>query len=647
MSVTSPHVASIPATDARHDARVRAWQRGAALAILLFAFALRIWGLTTQSMWSDEGISVNRSLLPFGEMLARMPVEHAPGYFVALGGWLRIVGVSATTIDFVLRYFSLLPDLLSIALLLRLVLELARPHAMATWIALAAALLFAVSPIQVWYAQEGRMYTWLVACVLLSTLALWRILRTSPPRQWRWVALYAVATAACVYLHYFGALAAIAQAIYVAIWAAGTGRWRKAGAWLVGAFGALLFFAPWLPRALGIFGFSGWREEGSISAIPLTYLRAYLVDHAPPEIRDFALILFVAVALLGALWWTLRRAESGLLLLLLVAVPMVAVVVLAVRDSDYHPRYTLFVVAPLVTLVGAGVVAAQPAAWRREGAQVARLWTLVSAALLTVLVALSLAATWRLQTDPALFKPDFRGAVAQISAQSRAGDVILVDGPDPELVIQRYYTGDLPLVDLRDAADLSSEEIDARLRTATTGADRAWELLYFHDPAGVQVWTATQAYASAPEYHQGIRVTLYGLEGPAMTATPLNLAVGDALTLITGTVQSQARAGDLVRVRTDWHTVAQAPEMRFSLRMTGSDGQTVASDDYVPQNWFAPTNVWLVDAPARDQRALRIPANLPPGDYTITLRLYDPATGVAVETAMGADIPLGSVEVTP
>jgi hypothetical protein len=262
-------------------------------------------------------------------------------------------------------------------------------------------------------------------------------------------------------------------------------------------------------------------------------------------------------------------------------------------------------------------------------------------------VGVNLGALYQQQFETALAKPDFKGSVQRIAENAQAGDVILVDGPDPKLVINQYYRGDSPVHDLRDLADASGEEIDAKLRAATAGADRVWEVLYFHEPAGVQVWTATQAFSSAPTIHQGIRVTLYGLDVPELAPTRLNLSVGDALTLITATVQSTATAGDLVRVRTDWQTNASAPELRFSLRMSDATGNTVLTDDYVPQNWFAPTNVWVVGASARDQRALLLPENVQPGEYAITLRLYDPASGTPVSTSLGEDIPLGTIEVLP
>ena len=68
--------------------------------------------------------------------------------------------------------------------------------------------------------------------------------------------------------------------------------------------------------------------------------------------------------------------------------------------------------------------------------------------------------------------------------------------------------------------------------------------------------------------------------------------------------------GDLVRISTDWQTHARAPEYKFSLRVVDENGAEVHEVDYVPQNWFAPTHVWFVGEPARDQHGLLLPDDL-------------------------------------
>jgi len=221
-----------------------------------------------------------------------------------------------------------------------------------------------------------------------------------------------------------------------------------------------------------------------------------------------------------------------------------------------------------------------------------------------------------------------------------------VDGPNPELVFNHYYRGQAAVHDLRDLEGVSAEEVDVALSRITDGASGAWELLYFKAPGPVQVWLATHGWPAAPTFHNGIRVQHVALEGGPMAGRPIGVYFDDALELVRAEVdQTPRRPGDLLRVTTHWQTHSQPPEYKFSLRLVGQDGEPVAASDYVPQNWFAPTSAWIIDAPAVDQHALVVPGDLAPGSYRVTLRLYDPATGVAVETEAGADVAVADVEV--
>ena len=199
------------------------------LALLLLATSLRVYHLDFQSLWSDEGISLLRSSLPLGEMLQTMPVEHAPGYFLLLALWLPLAGPS----DFALRLLSLWPSVLAVAVAYRWAADMGSRRA-----GLVAALLLAVNPFQVWYAQEARMYSWLLAAALASTWLLWRLLggrypglaegTGRPSSRWWPIGLgYTVLTAATIYLHHYGFLVPLAHTIYALVSLGWTGDRRR------------------------------------------------------------------------------------------------------------------------------------------------------------------------------------------------------------------------------------------------------------------------------------------------------------------------------------------------------------------------------------------------------------------------------------
>ena len=423
--------------------------------------------------------------------------------------------------------------------------------------------------------------------------------------------------------------------------------------WALAGLGALALFLPWLPHTLGIFGFGGWRETGNPSEIPARYFAAYTVsDGMPSEWRTWLVWIYGGLAVGGLFFWWRVRRTAALFLATGVLVPLVLVLAFALRNPDYHERYAIVVTAPLLLLVAGGVGLFDRDFWRRSveapppGGQRSFLAPLGTVAVALLLVGANGVALQRLYSDTALHKPDFRGAAQRILAGLQPGDVVLVDGPDPKKVFLHYYDGPAPVYEVSELEKASLEEAGQRVQDLTVDARRVWEVLYFHAPAAVQMWLATQAWATDATDHNGIRVTLYGLADAAPVMSSLGVDFGPALTLEQAEVNTQTpRPGDLLRVTTRWFVHEPPPEYKFSLRLQNPAGEVVAGADYVPQNWFAPTNVWLVDRPAADQRGLLLPDDLAPGDYRLTLRLYDPATGVAVDTTAGQDILLAELRV--
>lgn len=639
------------------------------LAILLLAFALRAHHLDFQSLWSDEGISLQRSSQSLPDLLASMPVEHTPGYFVLLHAWIAATGTS----DFALRYLSLLPGVLAVAAVYALARQLhAAPSApagataghhqqgTAAVVAAGAALLLATSGFQIWYAQEARMYSSLLAAGLIAIWAQWQILEQPQRRANWWAGVYALAAAAVVYLHLYGALLPLAQAVFALGWLLVRRDLRTFARWVLASLAALLLFAPWLPHALGILGFTGWREGGSALELPWRYWQAYTVSDGLAEPwRSWLPWVYLVLAAAGAAYWWRTRRSAALYLLVLLLAPWAGIMALAIRNPDYHERYTIFLTVPLLLLAAGsiGLLDLRPYAQRtrsaaqgapeQPGTSKARSFLILPAVAVTGLLVLGNAlAVQRIYDDAALHKPDYRAAAERINQNLRPGDVVLVDGPDPKKVFLHYYQGAAPVYDVGYLAGGDAAAVATEMTKLTNGAERVWELLYFHAPAAVQVWLATQAWATDATDHNGIRVTLYGLAGGTPVSQPLDVTFGPALTLESADLSATAvRPGDLLRVSTHWFVNEAAPEYKFSLRLQNSAGEPVYSVDYTPQNWFAPTNVWLVGKPAADQRGILLPPGLQPGDYRLTLRLYDPASGAPVESSAGQDVLLSELHV--
>ena len=256
----------------------------ALLAILLLAFAWRVFRLDSQSLWYDEAVTAQVASQGIGE-LTRWTADdiQPPLYYYSVAGWTRLAGQG----EWALRFPSGIFGTLTVPLMWAVALRLFGRGRSGRVAALAAALLTALSPLYVYYAQEARMYTQLTFLGLLAGYALLRAtmddtcthLRWSQVRcgRWtmdqgsgtmersssmvnglssvRWWFLFVIASAALLYTHYFGVFLLLAYGVCFMIgWfvslTQGAPRWRTLGVFALCCLSIALLYLPWLPAML-------------------------------------------------------------------------------------------------------------------------------------------------------------------------------------------------------------------------------------------------------------------------------------------------------------------------------------------------------------------------------------------------------------
>jgi hypothetical protein len=166
-----------------------------ALAVLvtLLGFALRLYKISNQSLWTDEIYSLATSRVPLAEITTASAVTNnsLPTYFLLLR---LVVGDSHRDIEFRARLISVLAGTFSIPLFIGL--ACLWRHRMD--VGLMAGLLLAINPLHIWYSQETRAYALMLFFGLLSLLS-FEIARQRRHR-WAWAA-YIVSALAAVALH--------------------------------------------------------------------------------------------------------------------------------------------------------------------------------------------------------------------------------------------------------------------------------------------------------------------------------------------------------------------------------------------------------------------------------------------------------------
>jgi uncharacterized membrane protein len=177
---------------------------------------------------------------------------NPPLYYLLLSAWTRVTGTG----DQALRFFSLFWAGLTLLFLWRLGCDLGDRG-----IAWTAVVLYAWSPVSVFYSIEGRMYS-MVWC--LATALAWLTLRlvrggVSPVRAAAWT----VVAVAGLYTHYFFAFVGLACGLWMLL---RPGRLSRLAALGLGAITAIAV-APWygqVPAAL-----ASWRITGTWLNDPL------------------------------------------------------------------------------------------------------------------------------------------------------------------------------------------------------------------------------------------------------------------------------------------------------------------------------------------------------------------------------------------
>jgi 4-amino-4-deoxy-L-arabinose transferase-like glycosyltransferase len=89
-----------------------------------------------------------------------------------------------------------------------------------------------------------------------------------------------------------------------------------------------------------------------------------------------------------------------------------------------------------------------------------------------------------------------------------------------------------------------------------------------------------------------------------------------------------ARPGETLPLRLYWE--ADGPDGKdytVFVHMLNEVGVLIAQSDGPPQGGAYPTSIWSTGERVIDERAIVVPADAPPGAYTLLVGLYDPATG--------------------
>lgn len=104
--------------------------------------------------------------------------------------------------------------------------------------------------------------------------------------------------------------------------------------------------------------------------------------------------------------------------------------------------------------------------------------------------------------------------------------------------------------------------------------------------------------------------------------------VGQDLLLLGYDLAADAVApGQAVALDLYWQAVSTpATNAKVFVHVVNAEGRIVAQEDRIPANWQRPTTGWSEGEVVVDSYAFALPGELPPGEYTVYVGMYDEAT---------------------
>lgn len=593
------------------------------LLVLWAAFALRIFMLPAQSIWWDEGISLNLARSSLLQIFAdRVQNIHPPLYFAWLRGWAGLTGLNI----FSTRYLSVLASWLQLAVLfafLRVWLrrDWQRP-------ALIGLLLLAFSPLSVIYAQEIRVYAMLPSVYLgLMGLTAWLVRPSSRPRWYHWAALGMLEWVG-LHLHYL----TLFVSVFINLWALfvywRNRRWSSLRPWLLVQGGVAAASLPWFTAVLlNLTAVANEANAGSFftEPVPLDFLLSQVwVFHltglagslAVPLVRWLAVgiaVLLLALWLLAIRSPGMRQTAVGLAAVWLIPVSS-ALFVWSVRSYS-HPRYISMYAIGLMPLAAYLLAAA----WRQN-----RLYQILAALLASALTVTFLLGLWYYFVDPDFAKDDMRGVARYLETAVSPEDLIIV--PDAGWALSFEYEGAAPITqpgfDQEEQLWSAVAEWTGQLHRVYTLGPAGEEL----DRQGILPFVLEQSgHLTAVSHFDGLILREYQTERPVSPPefTPVFARFGP-LQLTGIWVEQGAAANTAVTFALRWELAEPAERsLGVAVQVADTDGWPLArGDKLLVDGHGRPATNWLPGEPVITYHVLPLPPGTPPLTYRLAGTVY-------------------------
>ena len=448
---------------------------------------LRFFQITRESLWLDETYSWLVASKPVLQIFAWMPNDrHPPLYYLTLHFWMYL-GDS----ELVLRSLSAILGILTIVAVYFVAREFFG------WkVAAVASLLVAISPVNILYSQETRMYSMLT---LLALISIYLLSKAVGDGKKKWWVFYALATTAMIYTHYYGLFVLMAEIVFLFGYIAVKKDINVAVPSMFACAGIMFAYVFWVPTFIhqAVSGVPNWITVNDF----LVWVRGFtmLGGDFLPEIRGwhwhdnlFGALLF-GLFIYGVFIAWKNRSTGGIILALSVVLTFALSFAISLKKPVYVTRYTVFLAPECIMLLSLALISI----WNRLGKYYA-------IGLVLVLLALNI---YQLSVYyPTPIRAQVREASQYIQDNWEKGDIIIFDNPWGATIFNYYGTDSLKQM------GLASVDVDENTQRILETNNGIWLALYHNQDYRLMDWFNGLYIRAEDKQLVGVRIIYYDIQ---------------------------------------------------------------------------------------------------------------------------------------
>ncbi|MDM8521553.1 glycosyltransferase family 39 protein [Anaerolineales bacterium HSG6] len=614
--------------------------------LLIVATGMRFYNLAGQSLWSDEGNSLALVKHGYSDIAQRTAYDiHPPFYYWLLKLWTTIFG----TTEIGLRALSAMLGVILVYLTYLLGRRL-----LSSRIALIATFISALSPLQIHYSQETRMY---ILLAVLSTLTVFmyislhenilssKLTHATLP----YLIAHITVISMGLYTHYAYPLILIVVGLFFLFELA---HHRSSRAWqTIISFSLIhlipiLFYLPWLPIAWR--QLTSWPSEklavplsdmlGTITTTMLFGLSwPYQTSLTAPLILGITILIPLGTAIPMLRVQASSYSTAIILLVLWLILPIIVTMLI------FSPAFLKFllVATPPLTLLLALTISAVPrllqAMLSRHIMRIAAPSFFVQAFLMMIYLTSSLVSLTHYHSNPVYARDNYRGIVNFIKAVRRDEDAVILNAEGQQDVFNYYYqpNADDTVYPLPRQRPLDETATIAELEQISRHAPKIYAIYWATqqaDPQGlIEGWLDDNLFKATDQWYGNVRLVTYGNQITDKAScldcwVETDKQFGENIQLLKyRLVDRRVMPGDILQIQLVWQTDQPISQnyIMFGQLLDGGN-HLVGQRDAAPK---LSTMSWPTSQPLTTTFGIFVEPGTPPGQHWLIIGLYNSQTG--------------------